>query len=355
MKKIIFLSLLFISKIISAQKITGIVRDSITGPLSGVSVFIPEQEKFTETNNQGNYMIDNAGSGLLTIQFSKEGYKTVLKTLNPAVITQLDIIMQTTSMELKEVVITGNNTRLAENLPYSVNTIQSDELKRTGAPSLMQQLSYQPGIDRISVGNGIGKPVIRGLSFNRIMLYTMGTRIENQQWDDRHDLGISEIGLDKVEVINGPAALIYGADALGGALIFVDEKPAANGTRSGDANIGFFSNTVGINADAGLKGTSSKGLFYSIRGGVNSHTSYLQGEDEGAPKTSGEEEEFAANSKYQDVAAKASIGLSRKWGVSKLSYSYLQSVKGIIEDEGADTTAVKNRRGRRKGATGKRI
>ena len=95
--------------------------------------------------------------------------------------------------------------------PYPAETVSSTELKKTGAISLIQSLSYQPGIDRISVGNGIGKPVIRGMSFNRILIYAQGTRVENQQWDDRHDLGISEDGIDKVEIVNGPAALIYGA------------------------------------------------------------------------------------------------------------------------------------------------
>ena len=91
---------------------------------------------------------------------------------------------------------------------------------------LLQRLSYEQGIDKISLGNGIAKPVIRGLSFNRLLLYQYGTRIDNQPWDDRHDMGINENGVDKVEVIKGPAALIYGADAMGGALIFTDEKPA---------------------------------------------------------------------------------------------------------------------------------
>src|SRR5207237_1668811 len=113
----------------------------------------------------------------------------------------------------------------------------------------------QPGIDKISVGNGISKPVIRGLSFSRILLYQNGTRVENQPWDDRHDLGISENGLDKVEVVKGPAGLIYGADALGGALIFVDEKQAEVDTAKGDVNSGFLSNTLGLNADAGVTKT----------------------------------------------------------------------------------------------------
>ena len=136
----------------------------------------------------------------------------------------------------------------------------------------MGNLSYQPGVDQITIGNGIGKPVIRGLSFNQIMLYGQGTRIENQQWDDHHDLGLSDVGVENVEIVRGPAALIYGADAMGGALIFVDEKAAAPGTTVGDANLGFGSNTLGINLDAGIKSANKNGLFYGVRiGGTIAH------------------------------------------------------------------------------------
>src|SRR5205085_3197214 len=136
------------------------------------------------------------------------------------------------------------------------NTVPQAEIRKYSSPSVMGNLSYQPGIDRVTIGNGIGKPVIRGLSFNRIMLYAQGTRIENQQWDDHHDLGLTDVGVENVEIVRGPAALIYGADALGGALILVDEKPAAPGTAVGNANVGFACNTLGINLDVGLKGAS---------------------------------------------------------------------------------------------------
>src|SRR6185436_15000694 len=132
-----------------------------------------------------------------------------------------------------------NSAKLPDNIPFSANSVSQGDVRRYSSPSVMGNLSYQPGIDKITIGNGIGKPVIRGLSFNQIMLYGQGTRIENQQWDDHHDLGMTDIGVENVEIVRGPAALIYGADALGGALIFVDEKPAPVGTRSGDVNFGF--------------------------------------------------------------------------------------------------------------------
>ncbi|MEP7171779.1 MAG: TonB-dependent receptor, partial [Bacteroidota bacterium] len=247
--------ILFFSYPLTAQNVLkGTVTDKSSAPLSNLTVFIPEIQKGTVTGNDGAFNIETPPSGIVNVQFTMIGYKSQVKTMNLAdASTELKIIMEVSSTELEEVVVTSNNVKLPGNIPYSVNAVSKEELDNTGGLTLMSKLSYEPGIDRISVGTGIGKPVIRGNSFNRILLYSMGTRIENQQWDDRHDLGISEIGVDKVEIINGPSALIYGADALGGALIFVDEKPAAAGTSAGDAAIGFNLNNIGSHLEAGYK------------------------------------------------------------------------------------------------------
>lgn len=153
-------------------------------------------------------------------------------------------MLESSATELGEVLITGSNTKLSEKTPYSVNSISINEIRKHASPSLMGNLSYESGIDKITIGNGIGKPLIRGLSFNRILIYSQGTRIENQQWDDHHDIGLTDVGVQNVEIVRGPAALIYGANAMGGALIFTDEKPAAAGTTLGDLNFGFGSKYI---------------------------------------------------------------------------------------------------------------
>jgi len=327
---------------LAQSSLSGTVTDSKTSsPLKGASIYIPELQRATATDDNGTFNFSDLGKGIVRVQCSMLGYKTTVQTVDLSSQSgALSIALESTTLELEEVVVTSNNTSLPDNIPFSVNTVSLSTVKKTSQPTLMQNLARQPGIDRISVGNGIGKPVIRGLSFNRIMLYAMGTRIENQQWDDRHDLGIVETGLDKVEVVYGPSALIYGADALGGALIFVDEKPAPNGKIMGDVNLSLFSNTEGINGDVGLKGTTKNGFFWLARVGGASHTSYIQGKEDEDSTGAEEDKPFAPNSKFNNTSAKAAIGLSQQWGVSKLSYSYLRAQTGVIEDESADTAAA---------------
>ncbi len=345
MEKKIFILLLLIScsSLSFAQTVLkGRVMDKSTEkPIEGATIYIPEYRKSMQSNANGEFVFEGLGSGIVKVQVTNIGYKTIVETKNLSENSELKIALEPSSTELEEVLITSNSSELPDKIPFPANSVSQEEIRKYSSPSLMGNLSYQPGVDKITIGNGIGKPVIRGLSFNRIMLYGQGTRIENQQWDDHHDLGLSDIGIDNVEIVRGPAALIYGSDAMGGALIFADEKFAPVGTTVGDANLGFSSNTLGINADAGIKAANENGIFYGFRIGGQSHTSYVQGEgEEEAVKPAGEEEEFAANSKFQNLSGKANFGISKKWGVSKFSYSFLNQMIGIVEDESADTNVT---------------
>ena len=322
----------------SQNNLKGIITNAENTPLSKTTVFIPELQKVIITDSLGNYELTDLPTSSVIVQYSCIGYKTIAEKVEITGVTTKNISLESGYTLLNEVLITSNNTYQTEKFPISIASVRYTHANH--AISLTNDLSYLPGIDKISLGNGISKPVIRGLSFNQIALYTQGTRIENQQWDDHHDLGISELGIENVEIVKGPAALIYGADAIGGALVFIDEKPAANGTSSGSANLGFHSNTLGLTADAGIKSANSKGMFYGLRIGGTSHTSYVQGESEEEIKPNGEEEEFAANSKFMNYAGKFNIGVSKKWGISKLSYSFLDQEIGIVEDEGEATGGI---------------
>ncbi|MBR1573993.1 MAG: TonB-dependent receptor [Bacteroidales bacterium] len=84
--------------------------------------------------------------------------------------------------------------------------------------TLMQSLSTIPGVQASAIGSGQSKPAIRGLGFNRIAVVVDGIKHEGQQWGDDHGLEIDQFAIDRIEVVKGPAALMYGSDAIGGVL-----------------------------------------------------------------------------------------------------------------------------------------
>ncbi|MDR0989408.1 MAG: TonB-dependent receptor plug domain-containing protein [Prevotellaceae bacterium] len=144
---------------------------------------------------------------------------------------QVVLPVDTLDHALQEVVVSAPGTRLQSETVIHVEKLPlgSSNPLLSGA-SLAERLSNLPGVSNWSTGAGIGKPVIRGLSGNRIAVYSQGVRMENQQWGEEHGPGLDEHGYGHVEVIKGPASLLYGSDAPGGVLYFMDEPYAPSGT-----------------------------------------------------------------------------------------------------------------------------
>ena len=124
-----------------------------------------------------------------------------------------------TIVSLDDVTITGLSKRdyLMRSSQTSVQ-VNRDFLENNFAGSLMQTLEGVPGVKAMSIGSGQSKPTIRGLGFNRLAVTEDGIKHEGQQWGDDHGLEIDQFAIDHVEVIKGPAALLYGSDAIGGVL-----------------------------------------------------------------------------------------------------------------------------------------
>ncbi len=137
----------------------------------------------------------------------------------------------------------------------SVNNVivDKDFLRVNFAGSLMQSLSSIPGVQAISIGSGQSKPAIRGLGFNRMVVAEDGIKHEGQQWGDEHGLEIDQFAVDRLEVVKGPGALLYGSDAIGGVISlytnYVPTEPFQGSlsvfSRSNNASLGFSAKVAG--------------------------------------------------------------------------------------------------------------
>ena len=112
------------------------------------------------------------------------------------------------------------SARSGQAVTTTQNAVQVDAsyLEEHFAGSLMQSLEGIPGIKAVSIGAGLSKPTIRGLGYNRMVVSQDGIKHEGQQWGDDHGLEVDQFAVDAVEVIKGPATLLYGSDAIGGVL-----------------------------------------------------------------------------------------------------------------------------------------
>src|SRR5210317_322309 len=326
MKKLFIFLFLGMNITIYAQEISGYITDSKGQPLPNVDVFIEDLKIGTATDTNGFYKLKNLPKAKVDITFSMIGFATIHKIFE---VTDnnisLNVSMQESVFNMDEVIIAAPFNKLQSENVMKIEKATINQLQLTGAPTLAEGMNIIPGVETVSTGTGIGKPVIRGLRGNRVLVYTQGIRLENQQFGDEHGLGIDENSIESVEVIKGPASLLYGSDALGGVLYLNPEKFAYQDETKIELNQNFYSNTLGSNTSLGIK--SSKGRFKFIaRGGFNSHADYQIPDGDQVTNTRFSEKDF-----------KAGVGLNLDQFVTEIRYNYNQSEIGIPEGIGEQT------------------
>nr|WP_314866964.1 TonB-dependent receptor [uncultured Flavobacterium sp.] len=332
MKKIIFTLVLGLSVLMQAQNtISGTVADSNNKALKGVSIYIQELQKGTLSDANGNYSLTNLPNGNVSISFALLGYGTQNKTIvNAQRQNRLDVHLEPTIFQMDEVVVATAFNKLQSQNVMKVEHETIKNLTRKGTATLIEGLATIPGVAQVSTGTSIGKPVIRGLSGNRVLVYSQGVRVENQQFGDEHGLGLNDAGVESVEIIKGPASLLYGSDALGGVLYFNPEKFANANTFKANFSQKMFANTLGSNSSLGVK-TSTENWKLITRGTYNTHSDYA---------TSGGER--VTNTRYQEKDFKTGIGYSNAFFSSVLRYNYNQLDLGIPENGIAEQSSSKS-------------
>jgi iron complex outermembrane receptor protein len=251
--------LIFISA--SGQRsmtISGKVIDQETGlPIPAVAVIIHETGTGNYTDIGGAFVIDKIKRGFYHLHFDCIGYKS--QYLDIKLDTSdlyLSIQMQPTILELKQIVLEGEYLKTQkENIPLQVETISGTSLQSSQENTFSDALQRIPGINSINTGVGVAKPVIRGMSGNRIVVNENGINQEGQQWGSDHGLEIDISEVAQVEVVKGPASILYGSDGLGGVInIKPWGAPAAN-TMSGMFKTFYKSNNqnIGLSGNIGFR------------------------------------------------------------------------------------------------------
>ena len=288
------------------------------------TIYLPELETGTTTNNNGEFSL-NLSKGTFKIVVSYVGYQTQSLTISIPREDELIIALSESVMEMEEVIISTPFHKLQSENVMKVEQKRIQELKASGAVNLAEGITSIAGVESVSTGNSIGKPVIRGLSSNRVLVYTQGIRLENQQYGDEHGLGINDAGLESVEVIKGPASLLYGSDALGGVLYLNPERFANMNASSADASINYFSNTKGYSTNAGYK-ASSNGFKFLFRGSLTEHSDYDT------------KDYRVTNTRYREQDFKAGFGYQASNFKTEFRYNLNNSKLGLPEEIGIQST-----------------
>ncbi|QZT36220.1 TonB-dependent receptor [Halosquirtibacter xylanolyticus] len=312
--------------------IIAIILFMIEGAYAQKKITIVDQESksaipFTtlyNTDNRQGFVTDVYGNVTLPenaenskLQISSMGYESKI-----IVVKQIEdgetISLVPSHLKIDEVVVSGTTPSLQKQEVMNVAYLKMKDA--TVQNSLSETISNIPGVQQVTTGAAIGKPTIRGLSGSRIATFTHGIRLENQQWGAEHGLGVDATGIEGIEVIKGPASLLYGSDALGGVLYLVDDRFAPNHTTQVEVGSDYNANTKGIDAYGKVYWSGEK-WSVNLSGSQRNHMDYIDGDGN-----------VVNNTRFQTYDFKGKVGYrSKKWS-STLSYNHLDEKYGINED-----------------------
>ncbi len=235
--------------------IRGVVTYEINdNPLPHVLIQLVQLRRTTETGEDGSFEFVNIPPGIYTITTHREGIPDVARTVRVEAgqTATVDFRLRLTGPR-EQVTVTAAGIEEATFEAFSsVNSVDSITLTEESHPALGEVLEKEPGVAKRSFGPGSARPVIRGFDGDRVLVLKDGIRvgsIGSQSAD--HGEPIDVLSLERLEVVKGPATLLYGSNAIGGVVnaISRDEQSSHAGLR------GYFSALGGTtNSHAGVSG-----------------------------------------------------------------------------------------------------
>lgn len=299
--------------------LSGKVTDANTGlPLPGASIYISDLKAGTASDTVGTYSLKNLPAGSYIIEAGYVGYKTAVKSIMLAQDAVADFKLDVSITEENEVVVTGSSkaTSVRRN-PIPIVTVNKQYLQQNLSTNIIDAISRVPGINAVTTGPNVSKPFIRGLGFNRILTLYDGVRQEGQQWGDEHGIEVDQNTVERVEVVKGPASLIYGSDAVAGVVNLLPPNPPAEGKIAGNVSTEYQTNN-GLTASSAMLSGNKHSFIWMLRGSYKAATNYRN-------KIDGRV--YGTGFKETDISGL--IGINRSWGYSHLGISTFNDMQEI--------------------------
>jgi iron complex outermembrane receptor protein len=215
----------YAQEVACTHTVSGTILDIETKkPIPYVTVKVRGTEKFTITNIDGEFLIEELCTDKNTLIISCFGYCNSVCEHNhqhgksPHIFLTQDVLGLDT--------VTINALRRKEGGTESISQVhlKKSEIRFSPTKSLANVISEQQGVTFASTGNNVQLPVIHGLYGNRILILNNGLKHGFQNWGTDHAPEIDISSANAITIVKGAAGVRFGPEALGGAII-VESNP----------------------------------------------------------------------------------------------------------------------------------
>jgi len=230
-------------------------------------------------------------------------------------------------LQLNELTVTGvaGDTKLKHSTA-PVSIVSPQELRSTASSNIIDAIAHQPGVSQLTTGSGISKPIIRGLGYNRVVVMSEGVRQEGQQWGDEHGVEVDGSSVHSVEILKGPASLMYGSDAMAGVVILHAQPTPAEGD---------------IHANISTEYQTNNGLFaynLSLSGNKKCFVWDARFSNKMAHAYKNKYDGYVPGSQFRERSGRLMLGLNKSWGHSHLLWTVYHLTPSIVEGERDEQT-----------------
>jgi len=242
--RMILTSLFLSSAALRAQTIVGTVQTA-GKPIVGATVRLLELDRIERTGAGGQFAFSNVPAGVYRVYVGVTGYASATDTITVRSGTaRVAFNLTESAIKLKEVVVSGSPTARISDEQYQSTASKSQvEFQNTPGTTFAEKISDLPGVAVRSLGSAPSRPILRGLGDNEVLILENGLRMGDlATFDPAHATPIEAIGVSQIDVVRGPATILYGPSTIGGIVnIITDIVPfvsdhAVSGTAAIEGN-----------------------------------------------------------------------------------------------------------------------
>lgn len=249
-------------------RIEGVVRSEGGTPVAQAQVFVPDVGRGTLSDSQGRFTLEGLPAGRHVVHVGRIGYAPERRSIElvSGAAESLEIVLESTPLTLPGIHVTGyGRGRDPLAVVQATTQLAGMDLERELGATLAATLKAQPGISSRTMGPAASMPIMRGLTGDRILILQDGQRTGDLAGSaDDHGVTIDPLMVERIEVIRGPATLLYGNNALGGVVNVISGD--ADGTIPDRPAIraGMQTETAYPGASAGLRATLPLGSRWAL-------------------------------------------------------------------------------------------
>jgi len=244
--------------------LTGKVTTDAGGAVAGAEVQLVDLRRTTTTDAKGVYKFEGvpAGRHLVQVTSSREG-TSVRQVDTAGASTTLDVSIDLAVHREEIVVSAAGGPRVASELAQPVDVVAGQELQARQQATLGETLAQEPGVSSTGFVPGASRPIIRGFGGDRIRILEdgIGTGDASNVSQD-HNVSIDPVNAESIEIVRGPATLLYGSNAIGGIVNVLDDRiPTATPGQALSGSIDLRGSSNGNERNGALSLDGGSGMF----------------------------------------------------------------------------------------------